>query len=370
MREILVKDKPKAACAPDSFRSLRAQDCEWRADRNVQTITVKAASFLGNKIGEPLHREALVVLPEDYETSGTRRYPVLYLLHGFGHNAAGYRFWLDQGYARRLNVVKAVRKLEKMNGFCPMIVVCPDGGNSLGGSMWEDSPVSGGAAEFVVKELVPGIDHQFRTYACPEFRGIAGHSMGGQGAMKIAVTHPGIFGAVYSMSGMMSFNPDELLKYGIHWLQVSSRGAACNPRNLDEMSSAYLAMCTAYCWNPDRPPYYVDFPVQRNGNSMELNRENAARFFAGWPQPIAESCPDTLRSLKALRMDVGIQDEFQWGLESNRQFVRMLQSFGVPFSYEEYPGTHSSNLGERLEYSVLPFFCALFGQLEASGHES
>jgi enterochelin esterase-like enzyme len=330
-------------------------------------LTVPAPSYADNRIGEPTTRRALILLPPGYDASPDRTYPVVYLLHGFGHNAARHRFWLGRGYAPDLHVVRIARALQEEREPLQMILVCPDGGNAYGGSMWEDSPVSGGAATFVARDLVDFVDRNFRTDARAARRGIAGHSMGGQGAVKIAMTHPGVFGAVYSLSGMMAISPDELLRYGRHWLLTEAEGERRAHADLDEMSSAYLAMCAAFCGSPGATPHGVDFPVVRARAGFDLHPHHAARFFAAWPQPCVERLGGGLRALGALRLDVGIRDSFHWGIESNRLFIRTLQEAGIPFSYEEYSGTHTSGLAERLRSCVLPFFSRYFSRPAPGG---
>ena len=74
------------------------------------------------------------------------------------------------------------------------------GDNQLGGSFYVNSPVTGNWEDFVVQEVVGYVDNHYRTIARVESRGISGHSMGGFGSLNIAMLHPDVFGAVYSLS--------------------------------------------------------------------------------------------------------------------------------------------------------------------------
>lgn len=140
-----------------------------------------------------------VYLPHDYEKT-TRKFPVLFLLHGFTDNETA---WIQFGELGRLadNVIAS-------GDATPMIVVMPDAGvswymNSADGSMkYED---------FFVKELIPYIDKTYRTRAVKESRAIAGLSMGGFGSLLYAIKYPDLFAACVPLSSGV-FLQQELLK--------------------------------------------------------------------------------------------------------------------------------------------------------------
>jgi S-formylglutathione hydrolase FrmB len=75
-----------------------------------------------------------------------------------------------------------------------------NGTNKLGGSFYVNSSVTGDWEDFIAQDVVGYVDSNFRTLAQSESRGITGHSMGGFGALNIAMHRPDVFGAVYSMS--------------------------------------------------------------------------------------------------------------------------------------------------------------------------
>ncbi|MBR4651915.1 MAG: hypothetical protein IKO72_01010 [Kiritimatiellae bacterium] len=124
-----------------------------------------------------------VVLPASYGETSWRRYPVVYILHGAGNSHATYaQPFLMEGVDRE-----------------EFIAVLPDGK----GDWWMDSPKLPGVRRetFVVDELVPWIDGRFRTVRHPRRRAVAGHSMGGQGAMRLGMRHPDVFGIVGNVMG-------------------------------------------------------------------------------------------------------------------------------------------------------------------------
>ena len=126
-----------------------------------------------------------VLLPDGYDIS--RRYPVLFLLHGGGENYSTF----DTKYDIRNHT--AGRDL---------IVVMPDGG----AAGWYSDPESSNVGPrnwetFHVGELIPWVDATFSTIAQPSGRAVSGFSMGGFGALKYAAKHPELFGSVSSHSG-------------------------------------------------------------------------------------------------------------------------------------------------------------------------
>jgi len=139
-----------------------------------------------------MHKEikAVVITPVDYNPA--RKFPVLYLLHGFSGN---YSDW-----------IKKDPELTRLCDEYHMIVVCPDGDFA---SWYFDSPVKAGSKyeTYVSSELVSWIDNHYSTIASRNGRAITGLSMGGHGALYLAFRHPGVFGAAGSMSGGVDLRP-------------------------------------------------------------------------------------------------------------------------------------------------------------------
>lgn len=150
--------------------------------------------------------KAVVLTPDGY--SANRKYPVVYLLHGYSDN---YSAWVTKA--------KGVDKWCDEYG---IIVVCPDGGTSW----YLDCPEKKKWTyeTYVSGELVRWIDERYSTIRDRNGRGIAGLSMGGHGALYLAFRHPDVYGAAGSMSGGVDFRPfpenwslnDILGKYADH----------------------------------------------------------------------------------------------------------------------------------------------------------
>ena len=130
-----------------------------------------------------------VTLPNDYFQNVTARYPVLYLLHGgAGGNSAQ---WTTGGGTA-----------EQISDGRPIIIVMPDGGKVGWFTNWVDQ--AQGAqdwAQFYLSQVIPWIDGNLRTVAARSGRAIAGLSMGGYGAVRLAQDRPDLFASVASFSG-------------------------------------------------------------------------------------------------------------------------------------------------------------------------
>ena len=137
---------------------------------------VMASEAIGEDVGY------VVWLPEAYEAEPTRRFGVIYFLHGFGNNEAGA--------GRRFPAV--VADLVVKGAIEPVIVVCPNGGRS---------GYAGEVESMIINELIPLIDREYRTIAATASRGVAGFSMGGMGSVRLSLRHPELFGAAVSFGG-------------------------------------------------------------------------------------------------------------------------------------------------------------------------
>lgn len=158
----------------------------------VETIKVHGKSLEGNLEGDSPDRDVFVYLPPSYQTDQNRRYQVVYFLHGYGVKAEAY--W-------NLMTVPATADKEMNGGTAhEMILVNPDAYTIYNGSMYSNSPTTGDWETYLTHDLVQYIDSHYRTLATRESRGLAGHSMGGYGTMRLAMKYPEVYSSVYAMS--------------------------------------------------------------------------------------------------------------------------------------------------------------------------
>jgi S-formylglutathione hydrolase FrmB len=155
------------------------------AARAAHTDTVETFSAVMNK-----KIKAVVITPEGYD--GKKEYPVVYLLHGYSDSYSGW--------------VKKATGVQDAADRYNMLIVCPDGGYS---SWYWNSPVDPAFQyeTYVAKELVTWVDGRYKTIRNRKGRAITGLSMGGHGALYLALRHQDVFGAAGSMSGGVDIRP-------------------------------------------------------------------------------------------------------------------------------------------------------------------
>jgi S-formylglutathione hydrolase FrmB len=148
----------------------------------VDTILVHSAA---------MNKDIKCVIISPAATAGTRL-SVLYLLHGHGGN---YAQW-----------IQTAPQLAAASTLDNILFVCPDGGFD---SWYFDSPIDSSVRyeTFVTKELIPYIDSHYSTNADNAHRAITGLSMGGHGALYLAIRHRDLFGAAGATSGGVDFTP-------------------------------------------------------------------------------------------------------------------------------------------------------------------
>src|SRR6476619_679323 len=151
----------------------------------VERISIHGTSLEGNLEGDAVDREALVFLPPSYAAETSRRYPVIYALHGYSIGA--------EQWAKEIHVPQTIEGAFAQ-GAKDMIVVLPDSKTVHNGSMYSSSVTTGDFEKFIALDVVAYIDAHYRTIANRNSRGLVGHSMGGYGASRIGMKHADVFG--------------------------------------------------------------------------------------------------------------------------------------------------------------------------------
>jgi hypothetical protein len=232
-----------------------------------------------------------------------------------------------------------------------MIIVQPDARHRHGGCQYANSSVSGNWADFIVKDLVEYIDHNYRTLAKPESRGLVGSSMGGRGVLDIALKSTEVYGVVYAMfPGQMGFRRFGLAGNPEEWHKLIM---IKDPNTTDRSLRRILGFAVAFSPNPDAPPYFADFPMVLDGESMRINEEVMQRWSRFDPIEVASENAEPLLKLNALYFDCGLSDP---GLEAARLFASILTKQNIPYVYDEYEGGHGDPGAKRFKSRVLLIF--------------
>lgn len=247
-----------------------------RSTRPTRSARVETVDFHSALVGKSLPYK--VILPGDYPTSA-RRYPVLYLLHGW---TAHYTDW-----ATRTNVADYASQYR-------MIVVMPEGNDGW----YSDSATipTDKYESYILQELIPDVQRRYRTIESRYGRGIAGLSMGGYGALKFGLKSPGTFAFAGSLSGALAattWTEDDLKAFkGINVSLVAAFGPG-------------------------------DSPQRKANDIFEITRGIS---------------PSRAAVLPYFYFDCGTEDFF---LAANEQFAALLTEKKVAHEFRELPGTHS-----------------------------
>jgi S-formylglutathione hydrolase FrmB len=308
----------------------------------LERIKVYGRALEGNLMGAPSSPEVSIYLPPSYATDTNRRYPVIYLLHGY--RGTDLTYFGQTG--RQLHVI--AERLFGRGAAREMILVMPNGMNAYGGSMYSNSVTAGDWEGYVAEDLVAFMDKTYRTIPARESRGLAGHSMGGYGTMRIGMKRPDVFAAIYALSSCC-LNEGNVRPTSDG--KPSAAEAIRTPSDAKGNRSAEGTLARAAAWapNPANPPLFLDLPT-KNG---QVQPHVAVKWAANSPVAMLDQYVRNLQKMKAIALDVGLQDNL---IVSNKVLVDALTRFGIKHTFETYEGDHSSKVAQRLEERVLPFF--------------
>jgi len=310
----------------------------------VEHITVHGPSLENNLESDSPDRDVSVYLPPSYAADQARRFPVVYLLHGYGGR--------DDTFTTRLaKLAELGDRLAAAQGFSEPIVVTPNAFTLHKGSMYASSVTTGDWERYVAEDLVQYIDGHYRTIAARISRGLAGHSMGGYGALRIGMKRPDVFSSLYIMSACcLTANPSPRPESFAASEAIRTRAQAEEAAKAPGFGpSTNLASAAAWSPNAANPPLFLDLPVKDG----KVRPEIVAKWTANAPIVMLEQHVAELQKLYSIAIDIGTADTL---LESNRQLHAAMTRLHIPHFYEEYEGDHTNKVGERLERSVLPFF--------------
>ena len=176
-----------------------------------ERIKVYSHALEGNLVRDPAERDVTVYLPPSYPDDPDRHYPVVYMLHGFTDNDSQWFGWEEHW----INLHQVIDAALADGQTREMIVVMPNAYNRFKGSMYSSSVTIGDWETFIAEELVAYIDANYRTIPNARSRGLAGHSMGGYGTIRLGMKYPDVYSVIYILSaccmeGTVSSNPESI----------------------------------------------------------------------------------------------------------------------------------------------------------------
>jgi enterochelin esterase-like enzyme len=354
---------------------------------SVVVIEHESRVLAGNPLGDPTTRRLAVWLPHEYDRGAThgrgRRFPVLYDLVGFTGTGIAHLNWKPFSE----NVAERAARLIREGSMGPTIIAFPDCFTSLGGNQYVNSSAIGNYADFLVEEVIPLVDREFRTLATREHRGCFGKSSGGYGVMIHGMKYAAHWGAIANHSGDSYFE----FVYGADWPNTlneigkyrrPARKAGPYRHRLDAPEERMLAeglddgrvrrfldaiwkkpklssaeghaimnLCMAATYDPDleapngfRVPYHLE--------TGELLPERWKRWQQHDPVRLVQRHARSLRRLKGIYIDCGWRDQYQIHY-GTRQLSRALENAGIAHHYEEFDDDHS-DVDYRMDVSF-PF---------------
>jgi len=327
VQDCTAADKLRAAASPAPSRAQNGSEANKGA---WEKIKVHGKSLEGNLEGDSPDRDVFVYLPPSYATSLHRRYPVIYFLHGYAAHAENY--W------NMLSVPTAADAAISNGSSRETIVVLPDAFTVYSGGMFSNSPIGDWEA-FIADDLVSYIDAHYRTIPDRDARGLAGHSMGGYGTMRIGMKHPEAFSVLYAMSSCCLMNdPQRLVP-----------GAGANQPPTGVLAKALSAQAAAWAPDPMSPPQFFDLPTKDG----EIQPLIAAKWVTNSPLVMVDQYVPSLKRYHAIAIDGGTKDPF---LTTNKQLDQALTRLGVAHKFETYEGDHGNRIAARFAAKVLTFF--------------
>jgi len=307
-------------------------------------------NFAGNKVGISPVRKMTVYLPPGYDGSA-KRYPVIYFLPTpFESYRAPFEKRNAQVLFDRAITAGIIDKF---------ILVSVDMTTPIGSSWYVNSPVTGNWEDFMIQELVPYMDANFRTLPNRNSRGIAGDFMGAYGAIRFGMKYPDVFGSVYALHPVGTGSGLKIMDSLPDW-SILANAKSLDDVKKDGFSQIFTTIFQAHLPNVDKPPLFIDLSAQRvdgqlliDSKLMERLRNN---FFL---ESMIPQYADNLKSLRGFKIDWARSDLNQDHVYSNQAFTHKLNEFGIVHEAEEYNGAWGEpNWGEdgRMYHDVLPFF--------------
>ena len=357
--------------------------------RDAGTVVVlehRSTILADNPLGDAHVRKLAVWLPREYDArrgGPGRRFPVLYDMVGFTGSGIAHLNWRPFSE----NVAERAARLIHDGRMGPVILAFPDCFTALGGNQYVNSSAIGRYADYLVEEIIPFVDREFRTLASREHRGCFGKSSGGYGAMLHGMRYAQHWGAIANHSGDAYFDfiyrcdwPNTLNELAKHRRPALKAGRIVPPRDtaaerglrtgLDDGRvrrfleafwkktkvsgaevHAIMNLCMAATYDPD-PRAPLGFRLPFHLDTGELLEQRWQQWLEHDPVRLVGRHARSLKRLKGIYIDCGWRDQYHIHYGA-RQLSRRLAAAGIAHRYEEFDDDHS-DIDYRMDVS-LPF---------------
>jgi len=321
---------------------------------DVRIDFIDSSALQDNPLGDPSLRPLAVYQPPGFDPQGSKRYSVIYVLHGYTGDVAA----LVAGRPWETNVVQWADRLIVERKMPPVLVAIVDGNNRLGGSQYVDSIHNGAYATYTVRDAVGHVDANYPTIAREGGRAVVGKSTGGFGALYLTMTRPGVFCAFASHSGDSNFSgayvpefarTQRLLEAHDGSPQKFVEAFERKPKRSDDEMHAIMMLGQAAAYSPLAAEAFA-FELPFDLGTGQMREDVFARWLAFDP---AEMCLHRLPELSRLRLrylDCGRRDEYALDIGA-RMFAQRVRGMDLEVRHEEFDDDHR-NVGYRYAVSL------------------
>lgn len=299
----------------------------------VDELELDSVVLRDNPLGDPHVRPVWVQVPPDHDDIDADRYPVVYVLLGYGGLVPTVRSRQPYGESQ----VELVDALMSEQGLPRFIAVYLDCWTAYGCGQYVDSPGTGAYHTFLCDEVVPFVDARYKTLADREHRAITGKSSGGFGAMITSMLRPDLFSVLATHAGDALYETNYLREFGnaaralqeyggdimAFWKDFTSRRPFT--KRSDQLLWLLLGISSSYSAEPDGT---VVLPFDPATGRL---RDDVWKRWLDWdPVRMLErpECADAMRTMKGIWVDAGTGDDYNLDLGA-RAFRDGLLTAGV-----------------------------------------
>jgi hypothetical protein len=321
---------------------------------DIRVDFVESEALADNPLGDPATRPVAVYLPAGYDAQASRRYPALYVLHGYTGDVTA----LLSARPWETNVFQWADRLMREERMPPAVVVLVDGFTRLGGSQYVDSVHNGRYGTYVVRDVIGHMDKTYRTVPSEGGRAVLGKSSGGFGAMHLVLEHPGSFAAFASHSGDSYFRYAHLPAfatvhrtlepYGFDLAAFVEAFERKHKRAMTEYTTMEMLAYTAAYSPRSATAFDLDLPFERASGA--LRDDVFARWLALDPAERIATHRAQLTRLRLRYLDCGRRDEYNLDVGA-RVVAERIRELGLSVRHEEFDDDHR-NVGYRYEISL------------------
>lgn len=362
-------------------------------EKRYRTDTFHSKCLEGNPLNSPVERDIRIYFPPGYYENEDKRYPVIYYLHGYAGNNTSWTVTSleDKSRAIPLDLIpKRLRKeldLDRMptyenidnlieNGeLAPFIFVQPDGSLHtphkdglrdlkgdfvMKGSFYVNSPHSGNYMDYIIQDVINYVDNNYRTIPDKQHRVLMGGSMGGFGALYVAVHNPEKFISIASLSPGNLGNFD-LLSWKLRVPIVERIFNKKVAEMFGDRTWADILDTVDLIFSKDKP-LLPTIKRDENGKIVDMNQEALNNWQKYDLNYVIKNNPE---ALKQLHLFLSCEKTDEFGLSPGSETIhKTLKSLGIDHTFDFFsdPKAALSPHMFGIGYKIIPAirFCLQF----------